>query len=154
MPAWYRFWVTAVVVLLSTGVASAGDFCFNSTSPPNPAPLDNPDILVIAQRFHLPSKGKCSAIVGWDTGLSNGVSPSPASGTACLNSAGTTLSVGVTIHTEGPGGTEAVNLKMSLEYPSLTGVIFVDRLSHHPEYDLNFARADVFAGPCNGIPIP
>ena len=30
MKAWNRFTVMAVVVLLSTGVASAGDFCFNS----------------------------------------------------------------------------------------------------------------------------
>jgi hypothetical protein len=51
--------VVLTVALLVTGVAHAGDFCFNSTSPPNPAPPTNPDIVVVAQKLRLPRPGKC-----------------------------------------------------------------------------------------------
>jgi hypothetical protein len=36
--------IAVLALLLSfAGVTHAGDFCFNSTSPPNPAPPEDPD---------------------------------------------------------------------------------------------------------------
>jgi hypothetical protein len=149
----------AVVVLLSTGVASARDFCFNSTSPPDPAPVDNPNILIVAQKFHLPKKGKCTAIVGWDLGLLNGNGGLPASGTACLSSAGTFLQVGVLIHAPGSNDTDPEEVHVSMHffsYPDLTGgVVYMHRISTvNTSHSLNFVRDDGFAGPCGTIPIP
>jgi hypothetical protein len=155
MTAWQRFLVIAVFVLFATSVSYAGDFCFNSTSPPNPASPDNPDILVLAQNFRVPAKGKCKAIVGWDTGYFNGTFPRPASGTACLNSAGTRLHVGIMLHAvRVPSVTtdSEIHVHMNLPYPALQGGDVYIR------QDLPFRsllRNDGVAGPCGfNFPIP
>ncbi len=142
--------ISFFVLLLFSCNASAGDFCFNSTSPPNPAPPTNPDILVIAQKFSVPGKGKCKAIVGWDAGYSNQTIPRPASGTACLNSAGTTLEVGIVIHLSAvvPYG-EEIFVQMRLPYPALiNGLVYLRRTSRDAGGYLEQVRTDGVAGPC------
>jgi len=147
--------VVIIIALLTTGVAHAGDFCFNSTSPPNPAPPSDPDILVFAQKFRLPKKGKCAAIVGWDSGYFNGTFPRPASGTACLNSAGTRLHVGIMLHAvQIPSVTTdaEIHVHMSLPYPALQGG---DVYIRRDLPGLGAVRTDGVAGPCGfNAPIP
>src|SRR5215813_9544187 len=82
-----------IVALLGSS-AYARDFCFNSTSPPNPAPANNPDILVIAQNFKPPKKGKCRTVTGFETASISSDPPitiRPVTGTACLNAQGDLL---------------------------------------------------------------
>lgn len=150
MTLWFCVLVLAINLGLLTGSAFAGDFCFNSTSPPNPAPPTNPDILVIAQKFSVPGKGKCKAIIGWDTGYSNQTIPRPASGTACLNSAGTRLDVGFVIHLHPHVQMgEEIFVTMILPYPSLKdGQVLLHRSSQTPGWSLNLFRTDGVAGPC------
>lgn len=148
MTLWFCVLVLAINLGLLTGSAFAGDFCFNSTSPPNPAPSDNPDILVFAQNFRVPAKGKCKPIVGVDMGYFNQTFPRPASGTACLNSAGTRLHVGIMIHAVYvPSITtdSEIHVHMNLPYPALTGG---DVYIRQDFPFLSRVRTDGVAGPC------
>lgn len=146
--------VVVAVLLLHAAPAHAVDWCFNSTSPPNPAPTSDPDILVVAQRFKTPRKGQCQAIVGYDIGYSNSTFPRPASGTACVDSAGTRMHVGIVIHaTKGPApiNTDAeIHVHMNLPYPALTGgEVYIRR----DVPLLAQVRSDGLVGRC-GFPIP
>jgi hypothetical protein len=150
MALFHRAAIIFAVILLSPGPALAATaFCFNSTSPPNPAPPEDPDILVVAQNFVKPAKGTCRAIVGYEGGTTTFTFPRPASGTACLNSAGTTMHVGIIIHAAaGPppvGTNTAIHVHMKLPYPGLSGGDVYIR------QDLRFfsqQRTDGVAGPC------
>ena len=146
----------AAAILLAAQTAAAADWCFNSTSPPNPAPIDDPDILVVAKHFKLPKPGDCRPINGFDVGNSDQTFPRPATGTACLDSAGAKLHVGIVIHaTSGPAPINTdtvVNVHMVLPYPALTGgEVYFRR-------DLPFnsgMRTDGLVGPCGSkFPIP
>jgi hypothetical protein len=142
-------------VLLAASAAPAADWCFNSTSPPNPAAPDDPDILVVAQKFKLPKKGKCVPIVGWDSGFFNGAWGRPAMGTACLNSPATHLLVGIDLPAAGGPGTlpgmspashfPGLSVHFDLPYPALTGGAVIVRSSDDVVFEL---RADGVAGPC------
>src|SRR5262245_9586220 len=143
-------WILAV--LLST-VAYGGDFCFNSTSPPNPAPPNNPDILVIAQNFKPPKKGKCKAVVGFETASISSNPPTvprPVTGTACLNFDGSILRVGFTlleVYDSRVNNSSAIHhtvqVAMELSYPALTGWCQVLL----PDGD-DLVRNTATAGPC------
>lgn len=132
---------------VAASTAEARDFCFNSSSA-------TPSILVVAKDFKLPRKGKCKPIVGWDAGYYGFAFGRPASGTACLNTAGDALHVGVTIHaTRTPGNAdEQLQVYMDLPYPALTGGTVYLR-QNLPVLILN--RSDGFAADCGyTIPIP
>ena len=140
---------TALVLalVLVAGVAHAKDFCFNSSSP------SGLDFVVVAQRFRVPRPGNCAPIVGFEFGTTNFTFPRPASGTACTDSAGTRLHVGIMIHSAygpPPISTDSeIHMHMNLPYPALTdGPTYIRR-------DLPLLaelRPDGFAGPC-GFPI-
>jgi hypothetical protein len=99
--------------------AHAKTFCFNSTSPPSPT-FDNPHVMVVAKNFSVPKKGKCTPIVGYDLAGANG--SRPPTKTACLNSDGTRLRAGFTLHPYFSGdGFVAWHMGMDLPYPSLRG---------------------------------
>lgn len=152
--------VAAAAVLLSGSIAQARDFCFNSTSPPNPAPLNNPDILVVAQQFSLPRRGKCKVVTGFEIASTASNPPQtsrPVSGTACLNADGNLLRASFTVHdiynsaVNTTGGIHrAFSVSMDIPYPSLSGGYALFRLS---DSDNGSIRQDVVAGPC-GFPIP
>jgi hypothetical protein len=156
----FRLLATVAVLVASTGSARAGDFCFNSTSPPNPAPHWDPDVLVFAQKFRPPSKGKCREIVGWEGGTTVHADARPVTGMACLNSAGTRLKVGILVHGLGSQflPSDPLHVRMDLPYPALTdGVVHMHRYSLNPSYELDLTRFDGVAGPCffgATIPIP
>ena len=91
---------TVIILAFSASLAYGGDFCFNSTSPPNPAPPNNPDVLIVAQNFKPPKKGKCKAVVGFETASISSNPPTvprPVTGTACLDAQGTILRAGFTL---------------------------------------------------------
>jgi hypothetical protein len=115
----------ALCVLLAATGARAADWCFDSISPPNPAPPNDPDILVVASDFKMPKKGKCKPISGFEVGFSNQTFPRPASGSACLDTAGTHLHVGIVIHSaKGPAPVETdseIHFHMYVPYPALEG---------------------------------
>lgn len=106
----------AVPPLLAPATAQARDFCFNSS-------VFAPVILVVAQNFKVPRRGKCKPIVGFDVGYFGFAAARPASGTACLNTAGDTLQVGITIHAvnDAIDDDEEIQLHMRIPYPALTG---------------------------------
>lgn len=137
----------AAAVLLATTTAHARDFCFNSSSVA-------PAVLVVAKDFKLPRKGKCKPIVGWDAGSYGFAVPRPASGTACLNTAGDTLHVGVTIHAtwSESNADEPLQVHMRLPYPALTG----GRVYLRQNLPVLISeRYDGFAADCGyTIPIP
>jgi hypothetical protein len=146
----------AAAVALSAHGAAARDWCFNSTSPENPAPPSNPDILVVAQGFKMPKKGRCSAITGFDVGYANQTFPRPATGTACLDSAGAHLHVGIQVMaTKGPvpiATDSEIHVHMYVPYPALAnGEIYIRR----DVPPLSVERTDVLIGPCGfKVPIP
>lgn len=130
----------AIATLLPATTAHARDFCFNSSS-------FSPAILVVAKDFKTPRRGKCRPIVGWDAGFYGFAVTRPASGTACLNTAGDTLHVGVTIHaTDSDLGTDDdLQVHMKLPYPALSvGSVFIRQTT---PYFASF-RADGTAGDC------
>lgn len=142
------------LALFST-VAHAGDFCFNSTSPPNPAPPTNPDVLVVAKRFKFPRKGSCSPVVGFETASISSDPPTvlrPVSGSVCLDAAGTLLRAGFTLHEvydSAVNNSSAVHpelkVGMDIPYPSLTnGFIQVRTVTND-----DLVRQDVLVGPCS-----
>jgi hypothetical protein len=137
---------TALTVSLSiaslalASSADARDFCFNSSS-------YEPVVLVVAKDFKLPRKGRCRPIVGWDAGFFGFAVARPASGTACLNTAGNVLHVGVTIHATASdlGTADELQVHMQLPYPSLTsGSVFIKRSDPY----LAAFRGDGVAGDC------
>ena len=128
------------IATLPATAAHARDFCFNSSS-------FAPAILVVAKDFKTPRRGKCRPIVGWDAGFYAFAVTRPASGTACLNTAGDTLHVGVTIHATSSdlGTDEELQVQMKLPYPALSaGEVFI--LRHNPY--LAAVRGDGTAGDC------
>lgn len=145
----------AFLALFVASGSAAADWCFDSVSPDNPAPPEDPDILVVAGGFKLPKKGKCRPIVGFDVGYTNQVFPRPASGTACLDSAGTRLHVGIVIHaTMVPGTTtdSEIHFHMSLPYPALEGG---DVYLRRDVPFLGLVREDGRVGKCAlKVPIP
>src|SRR5262245_16481875 len=120
-----------IALTLSASLAHPGDFCFNSTSPPNPAPPNNPDILVVAQNFKPPKKGKCRTVTGFETASISSNPPTvprPVTGTACLNFDGTLLRAAVTlleVYDSRVNNSSAIHhtvqVGMELSYPALTG---------------------------------
>jgi hypothetical protein len=143
--------VMGALLVLPAPRVHAGEWCFNSTSIPNPAPPDDPDILIVAQKFKTPKKGKCQVIVGYDVGTYDQTFARPVSGTACLDSAGTLLHVGAIIHVSAgadPPYTHdpQINLEMTIPFPALTGGRLHFRLGDAPT--TTNGRIDVFAGPC------
>jgi hypothetical protein len=148
--------IVAAFVLLSVGLAHGKDYCFNSTSPPNPAPHDDPDILVIAKRFTFPRPGDCRPIVGFDVGMTNQTFPRPASGSACLNSAGTKLHVGIMLHgAAGPPEIytdSEIHVHMVVPYPALSGGAVYIRQDLP---GISIQRSDAVVGPCGfSFPVP
>jgi hypothetical protein len=148
----------ATVIAFSASLASAGDFCFNSTSPPNPAPPTNPDILVVAQNFKVPGKGKCKAVVGFEVAsATNEVPPHlqttrAVSGTACLSATGDLLRLGLTLHevydsriNNSSAVYPELSIAMDIPYPSLTNGQVQFR---QPTDAFGSVRQDVFAAPC------
>jgi hypothetical protein len=137
----------SIASLLAAAPAQARDFCFNSS-------LYSPAILVVAKDFKLPRKGKCRPIVGWDAGFFGFAVARPASGTACLNSVGDKLHVGVTIHATADdlGIANELQVHMQLPYPALNaGTVFLQRVDPY----LAEFRGDGFAGDCGyAITIP
>lgn len=120
--------------------AAARDYCFNASA-------FSPAILVVAKDFKLPRKGKCRPIVGWDAGYFGFAVTRPASGTACLNSAGNVLHVGVTIHAtySDTEVADELQVNMKLPYPALTGgSVLVKRADPY----LLALRGDGTAGDC------
>jgi hypothetical protein len=138
--------IVTLAVLLAAGSAhAAGDFCFNTAT--------SPYYVVVAQRFKVPRPGKCAAIVGFEYGSTGFTFPRPVSGTACTDSAGTLLHVGIMIHAASgpsPVNTDSeIHVHMKLAYPGLaTGDVYVRR--DLPLLSLTGTAG--FAGPC-GIPI-
>lgn len=106
----------AIAALVVPAAAHARDYCFNSSSV-------TPAVLIVAKDFKVPRRGKCRPIVGWDAGYFVFADARPASGTACLNTAGDTLHVGVTIHAtfSAYGTEEQLQVHMRLPYPALSG---------------------------------
>jgi hypothetical protein len=150
MTSWVRALVCAAALSV-TSVGHAGDFCFNTSSPSHTP--DEPSLIVVAQKFKVPRPGKCAAIVGFEYASTNFTFPRPASGTACTNSAGALLHVGIMIHAaKGPPPVNTdseIHLHMILDYPTLaTGQVYIRRdlplLSNE--------RSNGFAGPC-GLPV-
>jgi len=150
--------VIVAAAMLSASLAHAGDFCFNSTSPPNPAPPSNPDIRVVAQNFHPPGKGKCKAVVGFEVASATyPLPPNPqsvraVSGTACLSGTGDLLRLGLTLHevydtriNNSAAVYPELSIGMDIPYPSLTNGQVQFRL---PAEAFGRVRQDVFAGPC------
>lgn len=140
-----RWTVVFAAILVTAGAAQAKDFCFNAPT--------TPYFIVVAQNFRVPRPGKCAAIVGFEYGSTNFTFPRPASGTACTDSAGTLLHVGIMIHAAwgpNPVNTDSeIHLHMKLVYPALSsGEVYVRR-------DLPFLSDTTtagFAGPC-GLPV-
>ena len=141
MSRFYAATMLAAVLLLSTGSVHAKDFCFNSTSA-------SPAVLVVAPKFSMPKRGKCSAIVGWDAGYFGSAAARPASGTACLNTAGTNLHVGITIHATRVyplGADEQPPVHMIPPYPAPVGGAVYLRQDLPA---MGQERTDGMAGPC------
>jgi len=143
-----RSTILALALAVSLSIASlafvapahARDYCFNSSS-------FSPAILVVAKDFKLPRKGKCRPIVGWDAGYFGFAATRPASGTACLNTAGDTLHVGVTIHPTWNDleVADELQVNMKLPYPALSeGSVYIKRASP----SLSAFRGDGAAGDC------
>jgi len=161
--SWYR--AVVVTALLAGSAHAGGDFCLSSTSPPNPAPDTNPDIVIIAPGFKVPKAGKCRPIVGWEIGYHE-TYPRTVAGTACLNSAETLLHVGATVHPTFRVGVpllsqkayEAIDVHMVLPYPALVdGNVVIHRASFFATDSFRTIRGDGVAGPCFGnlkVPIP
>jgi hypothetical protein len=142
------------VVVFASGVAHAADFCFNTSSYQNQATPDDPNILVVGQKFKVPRPGKCSAIVGFDWASSNYTFARPASGTACRATDGSRMEVGIMIHSAagtGIGTDSEIHVSLNLPYPALaSGEAYVRR-------DLPFLGEHRFngnAGPCGNYPFP
>ena len=132
--------LAVVLATLPATSAHARDFCFNSSS-------FSPAILVVAKDFKTPRRGKCRPIVGWEAGFYGFAVTRPASGTACLNTAGDTLHVGVTVHaTAGDFGfADELQVHMKLPYPALVdGSVFIRR----NDPSLTAFRGDGTAGDC------
>jgi hypothetical protein len=155
-----------VVTALLAGTAHAGgDFCFTSLSS-NPGP-QSPNLAIVGQGFKIPKSGKCRPIVGWEAGYHELLYPRVVSGMACLDSAGTILHMGATVHpTFRPGVPilsqkphEALGVSMDLPYPALTdGIVVIHRAAgFDPAESFRLIRDNGVAGPCFGnlkIPIP
>lgn len=137
--------VMLAAVVLAPGAAHAGDFCFNSGAL-------NPTFVVVAQKFRVPRPGKCAPIVGFEYGSTGFTFPRPASGTACVDSAGTLLHVGIMIHAaKGPSPVSTdseIHMHMKLAYPGLaSGEVYV----RQDLPLLSLVGTGGFAGPC-GVP--
>lgn len=149
-----RIVVFLVTLTLLGSTGHAKDLCFNSTSPPNPAPSTDPDILIVAQGLKVPGKGKCKAASGIEIGYFNQARHRLVSGTVCLNSAGTTLHASFLVHATltslGPffDSASPLHVTMTVPYPALTGGAIVIESSTAQIY-----RQDVIVGAC-GTTIP
>jgi len=145
---------TVIILAFSASLAYGGDFCFNSTSPPNPAPPNNPDVLIVAQNFKPPKKGKCKAVVGFETASISSNPPTvprPVTGTACLDAQGTILRAGFTlleVYDSLVNNSSAIHhtihVAMEIPYPSLTGGFCQVLLENGDD----LVRQDAFAAPC------
>jgi len=141
--------------MLSASLGHAKDYCFNSTSPPNPAPPDDPDILIVAQKFSLPGKGKCKSVTGFEVASINSGMPQvirPATGEVCLNRDGDLLRAAFYLHEVyntrvGTSGSiyRGIQVGMDIPYPALSGGSILFRLG---DTDSGTVRTDVFVGPC------
>jgi hypothetical protein len=152
-----RRWVAAAFALLLAfpAVTHAKDFCFVSTSPPNPAPPNNPDIVLVVRGFTPPSKGKCKPFVGFELGTTNQAHARPATGVACLTSDKSRLRVSFTIHTAifagaPPTVADFARVGMDLPFPALSG-----GLVYFQNDSDTAVREDGIAAPCAfSIPLP
>ena len=114
----HRGVVVGLALFLFASAADARDYCFYSF-------VSSPQIVVVAQKFRPPGRGKCRAITGWEGGFYGFTFPRPVSGTACVDYAGTRMDVGITIHAtyEPASGVNysELQLYMTLPYPTLVG---------------------------------
>ena len=115
--------VMMLAVLLVTADAStvhASAKCLSSGTPPSGIPK----VLVVFPKFSTPTRGHCNELAGYE---GSSAFAFPASATACLNSAGTMIYIGLTVRTfaHGQGGPAAETtqqlLGFELPYPASTG---------------------------------
>jgi len=110
-----------LLVVAGPSTARASVKCLSSGNPVN---TSIPKVLVVFPKFSTPARGKCNELAGYEASTAFAF---PASATACLNSAGNTIYIGVTVrffaHEHGgvAADTPEELLSFELPYPASTG---------------------------------
>ena len=108
--------------LTLAGTGAAGDMCFDTGLFAQP-PGSKCGALIVAKKYKKPPAGGCRAVVGYEASTAV---PYPASGTVCLNAAGTRLIAAFTIPLSKPTPDQpglpwqSMQVGMDLSYPSLS----------------------------------
>jgi hypothetical protein len=145
--------VLMLAVLLVAAGASTGHAsvkCLSSGTPPSGIPK----VLVVFPKFSTPTPGRCNELAGYE---GSSAFAFPASATACLNSAGSMIYIGVTVRTfaHAQGGPAADTfqqlLGFELPYPVSTG----GQVSTENSTGLHFALvSDASLATCHPFPMP
>jgi hypothetical protein len=135
---WFIKRVGIVAAALSlAGPAAAADMCFQA----------GPTWIFVAKSYRKPAKGKCQELTGYEGSTATAF---PAEGTACLNAAGTTLSVRWQAFLY---DWRDFNSLTTLPYPSLTGG-YTQYVANSPLGDIWGSINPNSAYPCDPLPIP